>query len=204
MLTDVDATVATLIRTARTTNGLSVRALATRAGVAASTVSRVESGTIDPTFQMVQLLIAAADQQLVVSVEPLGDKSKGTLAELSDAWHRGPYGDEPDWTRLRSFIDRVALQPQKVREAIQLRPSRSASPMMDSLLAGIAEKLAADASIKEPKWTHRVPGLDEEWAAPATPRLRARWRANAPKQLLDRGILIDAASLWRADDSVHA
>ncbi len=53
-------TAATAIRTARTRARLSQSALARRAGVAQSTVSRVESGELDPTWATMQSLLQAA------------------------------------------------------------------------------------------------------------------------------------------------
>lgn len=51
---------ATVIRTARTRARLSQSAMAQRAGVAQSTVSRVESGELDPTWATMQSLLMAA------------------------------------------------------------------------------------------------------------------------------------------------
>lgn len=51
---------ATVIRTARTRARLSQSAMADRAGVAQSTVSRVESGELDPTWATMQSLLMAA------------------------------------------------------------------------------------------------------------------------------------------------
>ena len=47
------------IRTARTRAGISQAALARRAGIAQSTVSRIEHEEIDPTWATMQSLLAA-------------------------------------------------------------------------------------------------------------------------------------------------
>lgn len=57
-------TAAELIRTARTRRSLSQRALAARAGVPQSTLSRVESGRQQPTVAMLERLVAAAGYRL--------------------------------------------------------------------------------------------------------------------------------------------
>jgi uncharacterized protein len=61
---------ALLVRTAREGAGLSARDLAARAGVSASTVTRIERGEINPTLAMLERLLDASGNQLVVTVEP--------------------------------------------------------------------------------------------------------------------------------------
>jgi hypothetical protein len=68
---------------------------------------------------------------------------------------------------------------------------------MDALLAGIAEKLADDNQLPRPGWTHTAPKMRPEWTPPGTPRMRDQYRESAPRQLLERGLLIDESSLWR-------
>jgi hypothetical protein len=120
-----------------------------------------------------------------------------------DAWVESP-DEHPDWTKLRSFLDDLALHPDRVETAIIRRPAKSPSPVLDTLLAGIAEKLADDAGIGRPAWTRRTPCLREEWSPFGTPRMRAMWRSAAPSQLLDRGLVIDEPSLWRDPETVGA
>jgi len=184
-----------LVRRARQTAGLSARSLAGRARVPTSTVTRVESGQVDPTLGMLRRLLDGAGQELRVGAEPA--RRGPTLADLADAWIDSPEGGRPDWTRLRSFLDFLVLHPRSVATAIVRRPAASRSPVMDSLLAGVAEKLADDAGMPRPSWAGRTPRLRETWSVPGTPRMTAVWRAAAPAQLLRRGLVIDAASLWR-------
>jgi len=69
--------------------------------------------------------------------------------------------------------------------------------MMDALLAGMAEKLADDHGLRRPGWTRTAPKMKPEWVASGTPRMREEQRKHAPRQLLDRGLVIDERSLWR-------
>lgn len=61
---------AVLVRTARKRAQLSARDLAARAGVSPSTVTRIERGEINPTLVMLERLLDASGNQLVVTVEP--------------------------------------------------------------------------------------------------------------------------------------
>lgn len=193
---------AALVKDARQRAGLSARALARRAQVPQTTVTRVESGEVDPTVGMLRRLLDAAGQDLRLASRRRPRRHAPVLADLASAWI-GPSSDgHPDWTRLRSFLDFLARHPEATGPAIVRRPPRSSSAVMDTLLAGLAEKLAVDSGLARPGWVRRVPGLDAEWSAPGTPRMLARWRAAAPPQLLARGLVIDAPSLWRDPETV--
>lgn len=197
MLTSMNTSdAATILRKAREDSGLSIRELARRAGVAGSTITRIESGEIDPTFDVLRRILSSANKKIVIAAQRAQSAPGPRLANLSDAWRRADYGDEPDWTRLRAFLDWLALEPECARQAIRQRP-HSESSVMNALLAGIAEKIADDADFHAPSWTRRVPPLPFEWSAPGTPRMKERWRRTVPPQLEERGLLVDAESLWR-------
>lgn len=191
---------ATVLKEARTQAHLSVRALASRAGVAPSTVQRVEQGRVDPTTGMLVRLLLAAGQRLELTTAPWRGPQ---LAALADAWRAGPSGEpRPDWTRLRAFLDHLALHPAEVGAATLAVPEPSGSELMDNLLAAIAEKLHDDASLPRPGWTWRVLPLTTPWASPGTPRMRAAARQATPAQFSARGLTLDQASLWRDRASV--
>ncbi len=188
-------TAGALVKSARQKAGLSQRALARHAGVPPPTVNRVESGHTDATFGMLVRLLDAAGHDLEIATRPRS-ASTPRLADLSTAW-TAERGGTPNWTRLRSFLDYLSSHPQDVGPAITRRPRRSPTVVFDTLLAGIAEKLADDAGLPRPAWTRRVPRLEDVWSEDGTPRMIERWRSETPSQLLERGLVIDAASLWR-------
>jgi len=128
---------ATMVRASRTSAGLTMRALAARADVATSTIARIESGKVDPTVGMLARLLSAAGHELELGTHR---GSGPEIADLADAWSRGPGGDRPDWTRLRAFLDQLARQPEQQGPATLRRPAPSGSAVLDALLAGIAEE----------------------------------------------------------------
>lgn len=193
-----------LIRRARASSGLSVRALAQRADVSPSTITRIEAGTVDPTFGMVTKILEAADHHLRMTItrrptppSPLPSARPVRLADLADAWKEAAYGLAPDWTRFRATLDQLARHPEAVPAAIRERPAASGSIVTDALLAGVADKLADDGGFARPSWTQQAPTLDREWAMPGTPQMIASRRAATPVQLRDRGLVVDVGSLWR-------
>jgi transcriptional regulator with XRE-family HTH domain len=193
---------ATLIRRARIDGGLSARALAERADVPASTVTRIESGQVDPTMGMLAKIIHAAGGELEVTFR-VQSKHRPDLADLAAAWIASPE-DRPDLRKFRAFIDYLRLHSDEVESSIACPPTRTASPILGALLAGVAEKLADDAALPRPPWTHRIPGIGHEWSMPGTPRMIERWRQEAPPQLRNRGLVIDESSLWRNPETIGA
>lgn len=191
---------AELVKTSRRRAGLSGRALAARAGVAYSTVVRIESGQVDPTTGMLERLLAAADHRLVISADEVVPPE---LADLSSAWRTASDGEpRPDWTSLRAFIDALALHSQWQARGIERSPTSTGSDVMDNLFASIAEKIADDAGLSRPAWTLNVTPLSEAWFTPGTPQMRESARASAPEQFAARNIWVSADSLWRRGELV--
>lgn len=62
-----------LLRLGRAQRGWSQRRLASAAGVAHSTVARIESGAVQPSLPLLARLLAAADLELRVRIEPYDD-----------------------------------------------------------------------------------------------------------------------------------
>jgi transcriptional regulator with XRE-family HTH domain len=186
-----------LVRQAREEAGLSLRALAQRADVAYTTICRIEHDQVDPTWGTLCKLFDALGEEL--GLERRKTRPRPQLADLSDAWATDRTGqDQPNWTRLRAFLDALARRPEHIAHALRAKPTASGSVFFDNLLAGIAEKVADDASIPRPAWTKKVPALAEPWEDIGTPRMRARARARTPAQLAARGIFLPASSLWRS------
>ena len=195
------AETATLVSGARTSAGLTMRALAARADVATSTIARIEAGKVDPTVGMLARLLRAAGRELELGTH----RAPGPeIADLADAWSRGLRGDRPDWTRLRAFLDHLALHPEQKGSATLRMPAPSGSAVLDTLLAGIAEKICDDAGHPRPTWARRVPALPEAWATPGTPTMQEAIRAATPRALAERGLSIDERSLWRDSGIVGA
>jgi transcriptional regulator with XRE-family HTH domain len=185
---------ATLAKEARNRSGLSRRALAARAGVPTSTVSRIESGEIDPTAGMLRRIVEAAGSRLVLALET-GD-AEPTLASLSNAAEQIGVRLRIDWTRLRGFADWAAQHPEQLGRALADPPARTGTPL-DAILAAFAEELAAEHGLPRPRWTRAVGPLRDEWAAPGTPRMRAEAAAATPEPFRRRNLVLARSALFR-------
>lgn len=187
-----------MLRDARLATGLSARGLAAKAGVSTTTVTRIEAGRMDPTVGMLSRLLAATGRTLELSMGESRGAASLSLAGLVDAWTTNASGERPDWTRLRAFLDALALRPEQTKAAISRTPPPSGSPMLDALLAGMADKLADDHGLRRPAWTGApVRFLPSPWESPGTPRMRQAARDQTPSQLLEHGIIASLDSLWR-------
>jgi len=189
------ATPADLLRDARITAGLSIRELAECAGVAASTVVRIESGQVDPTIGMLSKLLEITGCHLSLAV---ANQSVPSIANLSTEWRPDADGQpRPRWTAFRAFLDQLHRHPEWSAPSTSRTPAPSGSLMIDNLLAGIAEKIRDDCELPRPKWVGKVRPDDSVWISPGTPRLQKRARATTPPQLAARNIFLTADSLWR-------
>ena len=194
-LTSMPRSPATIAREARLAAGLTVRAIAAQAGVAATTITRIESGRIDPTVGTLRSILRAAGRELRLDAPTAASIH---IADLTTAWRRHGDEDRPDWTALRAAIDHLTLHPEETADAIEAAPAASGSQIVDVLLAGIADKLADDHHIARPEWTYAAPVLDRDtFLMPTTPRQRRTIRDTTPGQLAARRLYVDAATLWR-------
>ncbi len=188
-----------LVTSAKRSSGLPVRGLAAAAHVSGSTITRIQSGAIDPTVQTLEKILDAAGFELRLEAVRRGSPRRAHLADLADAWTAGEGRFRLDWTRWRAFLDQLALHPELTPEAIYLTPPPSGEPIIDALLAAVAEKLADDAGLPRPAWTEQAPALDAPYQPPVARRAGTQ---DIPEQLAKRGLMIGANSLWRDPKTV--
>jgi len=198
---------AELVRALRVRAGLSVRELARRSGLSPSTITRIEAGAVDPVVGTLRQLAQASGMTLHLSLSPPDRTAlsaaaapglRPQLGALSDALRTTPAGSGPDWTRLRSFVDWAVHHRDQLPVALARPPASSGSPLLDNLLAAIAEKLSDDADLPRPSWTTQIAPLRDTWRAPLRGAAAQAERAATPAQLLERGIVLGSANLWRA------
>lgn len=184
-----------IVRRERQGLGLSTRDLATLAGVAYPTISRIEQGHEEPRWATMTKIAAALGKAFEPSFTAAPTP---TLADLADRWSRDANGNPlPDWTRWRALADQMRLRPELTGAAILPMPAPSGSPIVDNLLAATAEKLADDVGIRRPAWTMKCQPLPEPWHPPGTPRMQVEAIARTPAQFAARNVLLPADAIWR-------
>ena len=90
-----------LVREARKRAGLTQVDLGRRAGVPQSTVARIESGTRDPSTELVERLVRAAGLEIHVS---LGEPDPGTSSLFPRTLRRTPAERLADAARAARFV----------------------------------------------------------------------------------------------------
>lgn len=183
-----------VLRGARVEAGLSRRALAAKADVPTSTVSRIEDALSDPTLGMLSRLVNAAGADLIVEARPRDDRL--SLAELATAWSDQAGRLKIDWTRLRAFVDRIQQDPGALPDAIADPPAPT-HPLLNAILAALAEELGDEYDIERPTWTRAFGPLEEPWAPPSTPRMRASFEESTPDAFRRRNLLLSRSALFR-------
>lgn len=188
---DVDV----LVRRFREDAGLSLRKLANAAGVATSTVHRIERGDLRPTVAMVQRLAQAAGARLDVDARP--DYSMSILG-LARA--------------IRSPTESAGLSPVQLSAELAHRfdnadveertrmlaaePALGGDPRWDAFLGGLAEWLAVRVGIAPPAWTQDDGRfLREGWWVTTMDSMRAWEFAGTPMSFQRRGVYLHRESL---------
>ena len=126
---------AALVQEAREGASLTVRELAVRAEVAASTVSRIERRQMDPTVGMLTRLIAAAGLELELrSLHTY----RGNFGALADALEVDPDGTtHPDWRRRglyrATLAHRAALAIERGASLVRVDTSPESRPILLAL-----------------------------------------------------------------------
>ena len=107
-----------LLTNAKGSSGLPVRGLAAAAHVSGSTISRIQSGAIDPTVQTLGRILDAAGFELHLEAVRRGSPRRPRLGALADAWTEDDGRFRLNWTRWRALLDELALHPELTPEAI--------------------------------------------------------------------------------------
>lgn len=177
-----------LVRDARAGSGRSVREVAALAGLAPSTVSRLERGLIlDPTVNTLMATLEANGVALHL-------EAVRTLRHLSRSVDR--HG-EPDFMALATWADGLRRRSWQAATAISLGPGPETEPRLANLLAAMAEKTADDHGLRRPDWCTSIEPLDAPWESPGTAAHRERARAEAPPQFRARRIYLSGTNIWR-------
>lgn len=190
---------ATLVRRLRTDSALSLRSLAAAAGLATSTVHRIEKGELRPTVETLQRIAEAAGVRLRLVHEPDPSSSLVGLA----IWIRTQAGatsraDTSHTVRLAAeLVHRFQVaDADSRRRMIAAPPPPTGDLRWDAFLDGLAEWLAVGAGVVAPAWT--LAGerfLDRGWWVTPMDRLHAWELAGTPQSLKRRGVYLHAESL---------
>lgn len=187
---------AVLVASIRAETRLSLRALADAAGVATSTVHRIERGEMHPTVEMLERIAEAAGMRIrldarldyaaslvglgrCISQSPAGDAVLGPVRMAAEFVHRFRAADAA--TRIRM---------------IAAEPTPTGDKRWDAFLAALGEWLAVTIDLPAPSWTQdRGRFLDRGWWVTPMEPMHAWEYAGSPVSFKSRGIYVHRDSL---------
>jgi transcriptional regulator with XRE-family HTH domain len=188
--------VPTVVRQMRAASGLSLRALARAAGLATSTVHRIEQGRLHPTVATLERMAEAAGMRL--SIETHADYA-GSLVGLALSIRDDIAQDD------RSSAVRKAAElahrfehagPEARQRMISAEPPDTGDPGWNAFVAALAEWLAVRAGVPTPEWAHRPDRyLGRGWWVTDLEGMRAWEYAGSPAAFQQRGVYLHRASL---------
>lgn len=183
-----------LVRSSRRADGLSQKVLGERAGVAASSLSLIESGERIPTVATLERLLAATGRSLV-SI-PTRRADAATIAERI----RGSIDERQPADALRHFIqlnDNLAAEHNEVRFALAIAaPAPTGVKHWDAAIAGLVEHRLHEEGLPVPSWA-KDPSrtLRKAWTFTAGRYVVPVPRDRVPTAFLDRKVFIDRETL---------
>ncbi|HVF75652.1 MAG TPA: helix-turn-helix domain-containing protein [Acidimicrobiales bacterium] len=180
-----DALVVSLRRDSR----LSVRALAAAAGVAASTVHRIERGDLHPTVELLERITKAAGMRLRLDTEVDYAASLVGLARcLGDGEPIRMAAELAHRYRAADSITRARM--------ITAEPAPTGDERWDAFLGGLAEWLAVTTDEAAPGWVHDDSRfLARGWWVTPMRSMRAWEYAGTPAAFKIRGVFLHRDSL---------
>jgi transcriptional regulator with XRE-family HTH domain len=184
------------VRKVRAETGLSVRALADAAGVAASTVHRVEQGDLQPTVDTLTQIVEAAGLRLQLDAELDHATSMVGLAR-SIQWDVAGGNHLAPVRKAAELVARFDGADMATRHRmITARPPMTGDARWDAFIAGLAEWLAVRRGLPAPPWVRDEDRfLHRGWWVTPMDSMRAWEYAGSPVSFQSRGVYIHRASL---------
>lgn len=185
-----------LVATIRAETRLSLRALAEAAGVATSTVHRIERGELRPTVEMLERIAEAAGMR--VQLDARLDYA-ASLVGLGRCIAHGLAGDAGlgPLRMAAELVHRFHTMDAATRSRmIAAEPLPTGDVRWDAFLAALGEWLAVTTDLPAPSWTQEKGRfLDRGWWITPMQSMRAWEYAGSPVSFKSRGVYVHRDSL---------
>lgn len=183
-----------ILRSTRTSRGLSQRALARAARVRQPGVAAVESGAEDATVSRLEHLLNELGSQLTVvptrrrPVWATGEDVRRALEAKDEHWA---------WREVIQLNDDLRGADRATRVALAIAPpGRTGDSRFDALIAAVTDSALVDARLPRPKWLDEATWtLNEPWDVEQIPSLQASAREATPAAVRRHGVYLDRAVL---------
>lgn len=183
-----------ILRSTRTSRGLSQRELARVARVRQPGVAAVESGSEDATVNRLEHLLNQLGSQLTV----LPTRRRPVWAAGDDVRRALAAGDERSaWREVIQLNDDLRGTDRATCVALAIAPpGRTGDCRFDALIAAITDAALVDAQLPRPEWLDDPAWtLDEPWDVERVPSLQEIARTATPAAVRRHGIYLDRSVL---------
>lgn len=189
-------TAARLIREARLAAGLSQTQLARAARTSQSVVSAYEAGSREPSVPMLERMVSASGNTLVIRFEP--DSDRYPISELAADIARARGKDR----RLRlvfEFVRAADDDGHDIKSLVTNTPRATGDPRFDAMIAAVAEHICVRSGVRVPMWVlDSSRFLDQAWWVSDLPSARIQALVHTPASFRRRGVMIDRHDLHSA------
>ncbi len=183
-----------ILRSTRTSNGLSQRALAKAARVRQPGVAAVESGSEDATVSRLEHLLNELGSQLTV----LPSRRRPVWAAGEAIRRALDANDERSaWREVIQLNDDLREADRATCVALAIAPpGHTGDSRFDALIAAVTDSALVDARLPRPEWLDEDAwSLNDPWDVEEIPSLRKAARKATPPAIRRHGIFLDRAVL---------
>src|ERR1700712_2912934 len=179
-----------LARSARAASGLTQGELATRSGIAGSSLSLIEHGKREPTVATLDTLLRATGQT-VVTIPTVRSDAARIAAEIGDALRRSE--DASAFRRFLQLADNLAAEHGATKVGLVItEPAPTGSSHWDAAIAALCEFRLSASALPIPSWvTDRIGLPDTLWAPRTSDYDIPADATQVPDAFLRRGSLIE-------------
>jgi len=173
-----------------------VRGLAEAAGVAASTVHRIEQGAMQPTVDTLARIAEAAGTRVHLEARP--DYAASVVGLAHEIRRALESHDLRDVVRMAAELSHrfLVADHDTRRRVVTARPPSTGDPQWDAFLGALAEWLASKGGVPVTAWARRPERyLDHGWWITPMESMRAWEFAGSPMAFKQRGVYLHRESL---------
>lgn len=186
-----------LVHSGRAARGLTQTELATRSGVAGSSLSLIEHGKREPTFATFEAILRAT-RHTVVTIPTIRSDAARIASEIANALASSD--DAKAYRRFLQLADNLAAEVGATRVGLTLtEPAPTGSEGWDLAIAALCDYRLKAQRLPIPKWISARRGNPALRWAPHTSDYKIPVDVRKiPREFLRRGILIEAETLKSA------
>jgi transcriptional regulator with XRE-family HTH domain len=199
-------TASELIRNLRKSHGLTLRALADKAGTSSATLSNYELGVKEPRLSTLERLVKAVGSELHCEVVHAFENGEWNDARLSAteasrqvAAAIKKQNDEVAFRTCLELIDDLkAVTPIRLAQLTRDSPPLTGNSHYDALLAAIVEDACVNTGAPTPAWVYETTRSVEKWYLSGIDSLHDDAERDTPPIFRRHGVLIIEEELSRA------